>query len=177
MSETNSFPKVRINTFFFVNLIIFKIKGMKISYVLILFVFCLYSCGNSTHEHVEPSQVEEEQNTRHNHENEVIELNKGEKWVVSIAMKPHLDNGRKLVEAYLSSGETDYQKLAQQLEDENEQLISNCKMTGKSHDELHKWLHPHLELVESLSSSTSEDAKIIVQQLKESYEKYAEYFQ
>jgi hypothetical protein len=31
-------------------------------------------------------------------------------------------------------------------------------MDGKSHDELHKWLHPHMALIESLQEAENDDA-------------------
>ncbi|MOA59843.1 hypothetical protein D3C78_1845640 [compost metagenome] len=51
-------------------------------------------------------------------------------------------------------------------------------MSGKSHDELHKWLHPHLELVTKLEKAENEkDSNAIISQLLESYKTYHEYFQ
>ena len=51
-------------------------------------------------------------------------------------------------------------------------------MDGKSHDELHKWLHPHLELVEALEKSANEnEAKGIVLKLQKSNEVYHQYFE
>ena len=50
-------------------------------------------------------------------------------------------------------------------------------MDGKSHDELHKWLHPHLELVKELENSSDEnEAKEIVLKLQKSNEMYHQYF-
>jgi len=64
------------------------------------------------------------------------------------------------------------------LKDQNNQLIKSCTMKGKSHDELHKWLHPHLELVEALEKSANEnEAKGIVLKLQKSNEVYHQYFE
>lgn len=56
-------------------------------------------------------------------------------------MKPFVAKGEGLVTTYLQSSQTNYNKLAQKLKDQNNQLIKSCTMKGKSHDELHKWLH------------------------------------
>ena len=56
--------------------------------------------------------------------------------------------------------------------------MKSCTMKGESHDELHKWLHPHMELVEELSKAkTDEKANELVSQLRESYQSYNQYFQ
>lgn len=50
-------------------------------------------------------------------------------------------------------------------------------MKGKSHDELHKWLYPHLELVKELDNETDAvKAKEIVVKLQNSYQQYQIYF-
>ncbi len=44
-------------------------------------------------------------------------------------------------------------------------------MDGKSHDELHKWLHPHLEIVKALANETdAEKSNKIVSKLQKSYQ-------
>lgn len=107
-----------------------------------------------------------------------LELNQGQKWLVNDEMKPYVESGRNLVGNYLESGDSDYQDLAKKLTEQNNLLIKSCTMEGTAHDELHKWLHPHLELVASLKESTSpEEAEILVNQLNESYEVYEDYFQ
>ena len=51
-------------------------------------------------------------------------------------------------------------------------------MKGESHDELHKWLHPHIELIESLSKAESaEQASKIITDLQTSFSIYNQYFQ
>ena len=51
-------------------------------------------------------------------------------------------------------------------------------MKGKSHDELHKWLAPHLKLVADLEKANNEiEAKELLLKLKSSYDLYDQYFQ
>jgi hypothetical protein len=50
-------------------------------------------------------------------------------------------------------------------------------MDGRSHDELHKWLLPNLELVKDLEKSADQnEAKEIVMKLQKSNELYHKYF-
>lgn len=134
---------------------------MKLRYLLLLFLPMLFSaCGNHSHDQV------------------AIELNNGQKWKVNEEMKPHIEKGRELLNAYLADGSTDHEQLAEDLQEQNSKLIKSCTMDGKAHDELHNWLHPHLELVKTLRDAETEDeAAKTINELKASYELYDQYFE
>ena len=95
--------------------------------------------------------------------------------MVNDEMKPFIQKGAELVDAFIADGQSDYKRLAEQVKDQNTQLIKSCTMDGKSHDELHKWLHPHLDLVKRLETDSS-SAPQIVKQLQDSYRTYHRYF-
>lgn len=151
----------------------------------------LTSCDNTTEtseaEEVQTEQVEktegeehpEAEDHAHSHDDgEAIALNNGEKWLVNEEMKPFVQEGETFVKAYAESGDEDYLSLAENVAEQNNQLISSCTMQGVSHDELHKWLHPHLELTNALSEAKNvEEANHIVEELEASYAMYHEYFQ
>jgi gas vesicle protein len=106
-----------------------------------------------------------------------VNLNNGEKWAVNAEMKPHIEQGSKLLNDYLAQQGADHKKLAADLKAQNEQLIKSCTMKGESHDELHKWLHPHMALVENLSEATDpKQAETIVAQLEQSFKTYKNHF-
>lgn len=110
-----------------------------------------------------------------NHEQVAIELNNGQKWNVNEEMSPYILAGEQVFKEY--TGE-DYDALADKLETQNKKLIKSCTMDGKAHDELHKWLHPHMQLIESLEDAeTVAQANTIIEQLKESFKTYHIYFQ
>lgn len=115
----------------------------------------------------------------HDHENSnALELNNGERWVVNEEMKPFVVNGRELTNRYLEEEDVDYSRLAVQLKEQNDLIVRNCTMTGKSHDELHKWLHPHMELVKKLSEAENKDlARAELENIEKSYKDYEKYFQ
>ena len=97
--------------------------------------------------------------------------------MVNEEMKPFVMKGEELVNSYIQDNQTDYKALAQQLIEQNNQLIKSCTMNGKSHDELHKWLHPHLEIVNALEEEKdAAKANEIVLQLQKSYQDYHQYF-
>jgi hypothetical protein len=104
-------------------------------------------------------------------------LNKGEKWHVIPVMMVHIRASETLFSEYTESESTDFIKLAEGLKENNNKLIKSCTMKGKAHDELHKWLHPHLQLVEALGKALSiEQASKITDQLKLSFQTLNTYF-
>ncbi len=118
--------------------------------------------------------------TEHHHSaaTEGIQLNNGQKWKVNDEMKPNIESGRAFLIDYEQSKSISFNDLAVQLSEANTALISSCTMSGASHDELHKWLHPHMELTAQLKEAQSEEeAEIVIEKLLQSYEKYGEYFE
>ena len=154
---------------------------MKKTIVLGACIFLLGSCSNVEEQKdtaTENQQTAAHAESHHNETDDAIELNNGEKWMVNEEMKPFVLKGNELVNTYVRENKTDFKTLAEQLKDQNNQLIQSCTMTGKSHDELHKWLHPHIELVENLAQATAlNKANEIVKQLQHSYQVYGNYFQ
>lgn len=141
----------------------------------------LFACNNKATEVPADEMevnIEADHHEGHDHHGmEALMLNSGEKWVVNAEMIPFVNKGQELLNDYIATQDTDYKALASQMKEQNNQLIKSCTMDGKSHDELHKWLHPHLELVTALENAADQDeANKIVHELKTSYNTYAEYF-
>jgi len=173
-------------------------KNIKIYLSALALGFFILSCNNSketpmqteSHQHEdhahgsEHHDHESEEHSGHDSEHsdhassEEISLNNGEKWAVNAEMKPFVNESEKMVNDFLSHHQKDYQKLAQEITAKNDQLIKSCTMNGKSHEELHKWLAPHLKLVEQLSKEKDPvQAENIVHELENSYKTYHHYFQ
>jgi hypothetical protein len=107
-----------------------------------------------------------------------IALNDGAKWKVNPEMTPHIEAAAQKVADYLSNEDADHKTLATALETHNMDLIKSCTMKGKSHDELHKWLYPHIELIKQLKEAENEEAaKKIIDQIDASFQTYATHFQ
>ncbi|NNK88323.1 MAG: hypothetical protein HKO90_08570 [Flavobacteriaceae bacterium] len=107
-----------------------------------------------------------------------LELNNGAKWQVNTEMKSYILRGDEILSTYLSGKSKNYRALAEELKNQNISLIKSCNMKGKSHDELHKWLIPHMELVEQLLNANDlNEAETLVFQLEDSYNTYHIYFE
>lgn len=150
---------------------------MKKTILFGLSIFLFWSCNNSSSKTTTDQQDEIHETHHHDESSQVIELNNGEKWVVNSEMKPFVSKGAELVNVYVQENKADFKELTTQLKEQNNQLIKSCTMKGKSHDELHKWLYPHLELVKELDNETDTvKAKEIVVKLQNSYQQYQIYF-
>ena len=86
---------------------------------------------------------------------EKIELNKGKKWKVPMAMMQHLNVMQEDIARARENNLKNYKALSLSLEKEIDLLTSNCTMKGKGHDELHKWLVPFIGDVKNFSKSTN----------------------
>lgn len=111
-------------------------------------------------------------------DNDELSLNDGEKWAVNEEMKPHIQQGEQMLQDFQQKGKSNYDELAQALQSKNTALIQSCTMKGRSHDELHKWLEPHLLLTKKLAAAENPDqAKEVVNELQASFATYNEYFE
>lgn len=107
-----------------------------------------------------------------------LELNNGSKWKINPEMKPHIEASSQLLDDYVSKSSKDYTKLAGDLSRHTDELISSCTMQGPDHDALHKWLHPHMELIKELSKADDPGkADEIVSKLKASFSQFNQYFE
>lgn len=150
----------------------------KIILTLTIGSFLLYGCSNSTNEKSSNNR-ETATHQQHQHDDkQTIRLNNGEKWFVNEEMKPFILEAENILTEYINNNLSDYKTLAEQLKEKNSGLIKSCTMKGESHDELHKWLYPHIELIESLSKAEStDDASEIIANLQASFLTYNQYFQ
>lgn len=142
-----------------------------------LLTVSLISCNNEPRE--EGYRLEEAvHETPHLHSSDdAIELDNGAKWLVNEEMKPHISEAEELLNTYITSGATDFQALAGTLKEKNTDLVRSCTMKGKSHDELHKWLHPHMELIDRLSKAENQDdGDRLVSEIKTSFQTYHAHF-
>jgi len=105
-------------------------------------------------------------------------LNQGKKWQVNEEMKPHIERAENILLDYLAEKDTDHLALATRLKNQNDRLIKSCTMEGPGHDELHHWLHPHMNLIKKLAETDdATQAAAIVSELATSFATYHQYFQ
>ena len=123
--------------------------------------------------------IEEE---HHHDDNDSIVLNNGAKWKVVEKMMAYIKTMENDIKQFTVSKTkkkiADYTKLGSKLQTSIDSLTSNCTMTGKGHDELHKWLLPFIDNVETLGKSTNvEEAKSVLNKLDSSYILVNTYFE
>jgi hypothetical protein len=148
------------------------------SLMLLLFTAFFASCGNqNVHSDADHSHSDHQKEHHHDPDEADLRLNNGEKWLVNSEMMVFVKSSENLVNRYDASGELDHRELAAKLNQNNNDLIENCTMDGEAHDELHKWLVPHLDLVEELMHTESEEeAKDIIHHLNLSFKTFNTYF-
>ena len=106
-----------------------------------------------------------------------IELWNNEKWEVNKEMLVHIKNMESSIEAVSNQSSPNYEELGSKLDENIGLLTSNCTMTGKAHDELHKWLLPFIDLVKELNAADSkEDQKQSFEAIQESMNEFNMYF-
>lgn len=152
---------------------------------LLLFTFSvslpIISCQNSDNTTIKNENVtettEQVNNEEHN-EIHTLSLNEGKKWKVNDNMLPYIQKGQEIFNTYVTNNESDYIRMAKSISIQDDSLVNNCTMEGKSHDALHAWLAPHLELIESLKvCSDNNQAQEILSKLTLSYKEFNTYFE
>jgi hypothetical protein len=134
---------------------------IHIIFIAVFITLLATSCGNSHKSNTQEALQ--------------IELNNGQKWNVNLEMTPYILEAEQILLQYKGN---DYNALAEQLKNKNNGLIKSCTMDGKSHEELHKWLHPHIQLIDALEDAENkEEADKIISELKASFQTYHNYFQ
>lgn len=155
-------------------------ENMKKTLVSILVLVSLTACNQGNEATDKKGTERKEASTEsHDHQNdEEIHLKNGEKWTINEEMKPHINSGAEILNKYLSKNDSDYLALADQLKAQNSALIKSCTMKGEAHDELHKWLHPHIKLIDQLKEAENhEAAQEVIVKLENSFQNFKKYFQ
>ena len=146
---------------------------IKYTYTLVVGVALIFSsCGNET------NQIESEVHTEHEHSSEdALQLDNGEKWVVNEEMMVHVQNMVIDLDQFENQKESDFNALATKLENNIDLLTASCTMSGKAHDELHKWLLPYIDLVSELSSAENDtEANATYTKIQTSFKTFNTYF-
>lgn len=152
-----------------------KKMNTKITFLIVIGGLLL-SCENLAKETTKQNTPQNQQLEQHKHSTE-IELDNGKKWKVDDEMMIHLRNMEKDLKEFNPLPEKNYTKLSIKLSNNLELLTSNCTMTGKAHDELHKWLVPFIDLVNELDELKSiDESNKVITQLQQSFTVFNRYF-
>jgi major membrane immunogen (membrane-anchored lipoprotein) len=127
---------------------------IKISFVLFTSIALLTNCETQSSEksnkHSNTEQTERHDAHQPEKAIQELKLNDGKKWQVNAEMMVPVRKMENRIAQFNKNQGTDYQKLAEEMKTDLDQLTSSCTMTGESHDQLHLWLLPHIELVDKL---------------------------
>jgi len=141
---------------------------MKVLLTSIILLLLITSCTNL-------SDSKENSESKKNTYN--IELVNNEKWEVSKEMMVHIKNMESNIEDVSNQSSPNYEELGSKLDENIGLLTSNCTMTGKAHDELHKWLLPFIDLVKDLNAADSkEEQQKSFEAIQESMNEFNTYF-
>lgn len=148
---------------------------MKKQYITFGLIALLMSCNTTNIDETtaKRSVLNEQKTTKE--ESSKISLNNGEKWKVNEEMLPHIEKSETVFNDF--EGEN-YEQLFEDMMKHTNNLIQSCSMDGPSHDELHKWLHPHLELLKSLRSVNNQKTEEeIFPAIEKSFITFHKYFE
>ncbi len=107
-----------------------------------------------------------------------IELDNGSKWPANPETKEGVQNMQNMIKAQTTKTLDDYYKLAEQLNNDKNYVIKNCTMKGASHDNLHIWLLPLIDKIETLSQAkTLEEASKLKYSIEGNLNAYNDYFE
>lgn len=141
---------------------------MKAILTSIILLFLITSCTN---------QSDSKENSESNKNTYNIELVNNEKWEVNKEMMVHIKDMESNIEAVSNQSSPNYEDLGSKLDENIGLLTSNCTMTGKAHDELHKWLLPFIDLVKELNAAGSkEKQQQSFEAIQESMNEFNTYF-
>ncbi|MBK8505924.1 MAG: hypothetical protein IPL46_29260 [Saprospiraceae bacterium] len=135
---------------------------MKSTIVLILSVI-MFACGNSSAEKNNSEIAASEDHDNHQN-NSTLTLDQGQKWQVNAEMLPPIEMMESLINDFAENNSEEYQDLASDLQKQIDLLVASCTMTGPSHDELHKWLHPAIQTVKKIDDA--KDNAVAAQEFK-----------
>ncbi len=144
---------------------------MKSYIFTLIFISCI-SCNNT----YQPSANKVSDTTLNLKDNtsqetsDSIELNNGAKWKVNDTMMAYIRIIEKNITHFNGSTLNDFEMLHTTIKSNIDLLTSSCTMTGKAHDELHKWLLPFIDLVDEFGNNkTIESQKSNLHNLKNSF--------
>jgi|GEM_PF-527127 len=106
-----------------------------------------------------------------------IKLDEGKLWMANPETITGVERMRKNIHTTELSGTESYKALAEKLNEDKNYIVKECTMEGASHDNLHIWLHPLIEKIESLSKvESANEGQILVNDIEERLTRFYDYF-
>jgi hypothetical protein len=140
----------------------------------------LSSCSHEPTAHKQESGTDALISTKHETPDNPlgIETDHGKKWKVDAAMMAHIQKMEEGLRSFSGSSLPEFKTLAQQTNGHLNELTSFCTMSGRAHDELHKWLVPFLDLATDFEKAENETAAASkLTAIKKQMEVFHQYFE
>lgn len=150
---------------------------MKTQLILFIFTFVFYGCSNPE---VSTGSKDSMATENHIEQHSGLSLNNGAKWQTDESTRSHFQKASSILDKFKQNENpdtSDYKSVAQEMQNELDGLIKDCRMTGPDHDALHKWLEPVLKSVNHLKKVQSRDeGRQVLEILNEEVGKFKQYF-
>ncbi len=146
---------------------------------MILLVGLIYSCENTTKENHDHEQAEKvvKAEEHHESENNGIVLDNGKRWIANPETTAGIENMINILNSFNEKENVEaYGKLTEELKSEFTMIFEKCTMTGEAHNQLHHFLVPIKNLLETLPSSDLKQCQESFGNLNKHLAKYNEYF-
>ncbi|MFT5601770.1 MAG: hypothetical protein ACI9N1_002018 [Flavobacteriales bacterium] len=145
-------------------------KTLKPLSILLFISILLINCSENKEE-----QTSKDDKTTETVDSENLVLNNGKKWAMDVKMMVNVKNMEQIVTDFSGTTGSEYKQLSILLDSNINNLISSCTMEGKAHDQLHTWLMPFVQNVESLGLLENDQAKHL-ENIKASFTIFNTYF-
>lgn len=157
---------------------------MRTSIIFLCLILSVLTTGCKEKHENESTQreTEEEATTKLVTEEEAdwkdeITLNEGTQWQANRETTEGILKMTELIEKSTASTTEEYRELGNSLNLEKNLLIERCTMKGPSHENLHIYLQPLIEMVGKLQEvQTPEEGEKLVAKIKDHLETYHSYF-
>lgn len=147
----------------------------------------LMSCNETKQKTENSDTVEATEAVREHHGEEMVAINNdwvneikldnGKKWDANLETNEGVDKMLSLITSSEKKSVADYHTLASELNETKNFVVKECTMEGPSHDNLHVFLHPLIEKIETLGKvSTTDEGAEVTASIKENLDGYYEYF-
>lgn len=154
-----------------------KIELFKRAAIIGILTIAMLSCSSSDHsEKYVPEQPADSISVSPH--NEELTLNNGLKWKADSVTDVNVNALRNIITSEQPDDVEKYRELAKRLQAQIDKMVADCRMKGKDHEALHKWLEPLMEMTQKMAKvETKEAASNIYGQIKAHIELYTKYFE
>lgn len=151
------------------------VKKLLISILMSVFLFGIGCKEKQTEEHQHDDQTKTISAERYEeNKSSAVQLDDSKKWVANPETTQGIQAMITLADAYLANPTSDAKALKESIMSTFTGILRKCTMKGESHDQLHNYLLPLKEKLETLESSGDVQT---VESIKSYLQTYKNYFE